>query len=197
MAAAPTAMKPPARSAAASSPNNIEDYYVTPYELGYGPFVKFDHDFIGREALEKMAGKPHTQEGDVRLERRGHGEDLRLASSTRATRTTSSSTCRSPTMPRPTTTRVKLGGKTVGFSMFTGYSYNERSALSLGHDRSRHQDRNRGEGPVGRGERRHQEDHRRAPQADRSARHRQSGALLGKVARETYAEGWRTGKAEL
>ena len=23
--------------------NNIEDYYLTPYELGYGPFVKFDH----------------------------------------------------------------------------------------------------------------------------------------------------------
>ena len=34
--------------------DNIEDYYMTPYELGYGPFVKFDHDFIGREALEKM-----------------------------------------------------------------------------------------------------------------------------------------------
>ena len=35
-------------SAAASSPNNIEDYYITPYELGYGTFTKFDHDFIGR-----------------------------------------------------------------------------------------------------------------------------------------------------
>ena len=41
--------------------SNIEDYYVTPYEIGYGPFVKFDHDFIGREALEKMAGKPHRR----------------------------------------------------------------------------------------------------------------------------------------
>ena len=41
--------------------NNIEDYYVTPYELGYGPFVKFDHDFIGREALKKMADKPHRR----------------------------------------------------------------------------------------------------------------------------------------
>ena len=37
--------------------NNIEDYYNTPYELGYGIFVKFDHDFIGREALEKMDQK--------------------------------------------------------------------------------------------------------------------------------------------
>ena len=33
---------------------NIEDYYLTPHELGYGPIVKFDHDFIGRAALEPM-----------------------------------------------------------------------------------------------------------------------------------------------
>src|SRR3982750_2183682 len=32
----------------------IEDYYVTPYEMGYGPFIKFDHDFIGRQPLEKL-----------------------------------------------------------------------------------------------------------------------------------------------
>src|SRR5579872_3598839 len=35
--------------------DRIEDYYLTPYDLGYGPFVKFDHDFIGRAAVEKMA----------------------------------------------------------------------------------------------------------------------------------------------
>src|SRR4029453_14453295 len=34
--------------------SNIADYYLTPYDLGYGPFVKFDHDFVGRGALEKM-----------------------------------------------------------------------------------------------------------------------------------------------
>ena len=34
--------------------NDISDYYLTPQDLGYGPFVKFDHDFIGRAALEKM-----------------------------------------------------------------------------------------------------------------------------------------------
>ena len=38
--------------------DNIEDYYLTPYDIGYGAFVKFDHDFIGREALEKLAAKP-------------------------------------------------------------------------------------------------------------------------------------------
>jgi len=24
--------------------DDIEDYYLTPYALGYGPFVKFDHE---------------------------------------------------------------------------------------------------------------------------------------------------------
>jgi vanillate/3-O-methylgallate O-demethylase len=34
---------------------NIEDYYFTPWELGFERLVKFDHDFIGRAALEKRA----------------------------------------------------------------------------------------------------------------------------------------------
>ena len=38
---------------------NIEDYYQTPWDLGYGRHVKFDHDFIGRTALERMADQPH------------------------------------------------------------------------------------------------------------------------------------------
>jgi vanillate/3-O-methylgallate O-demethylase len=32
---------------------NIEDYYVSPYELGYGKSIAFNHDFIGRAQLEK------------------------------------------------------------------------------------------------------------------------------------------------
>ena len=41
--------------------DRVEDYYQTPWDLGYGMHVKFDHDFIGREALEKVADKPHRQ----------------------------------------------------------------------------------------------------------------------------------------
>ena len=37
---------------------DISDYYLTPYEIGYGKTVRFDHEFIGREALERMAGTP-------------------------------------------------------------------------------------------------------------------------------------------
>ena len=32
---------------------DIEDYYVSPYELGYGRLVNFNHDFHGRDALAK------------------------------------------------------------------------------------------------------------------------------------------------
>ncbi|GCB45326.1 aminomethyltransferase family protein [Streptomyces sp. NL15-2K] len=40
---------------------DITDYYVTPYDLGYGRVVKFDHDFIGREALEAIRPEQRRQ----------------------------------------------------------------------------------------------------------------------------------------
>ena len=36
---------------------NIEDYYLTPYDLGYGKVVSFKHDFIGKEALERISAQ--------------------------------------------------------------------------------------------------------------------------------------------
>ena len=130
VAAGQRATRPSTRSPAASSPTNIEDYYLNPWELGYGPFVKFDHDFIGREALEKIDRAGAAQEGHARLERRGPGEDLRLAVRPDG-ETTSSSTCRSRTTARRNYDPVIDDGKTVGLSMFTGYSANERRGLSL------------------------------------------------------------------
>src|SRR5690606_28212421 len=52
--------------------DNIEDYYLNPWELGYGPFVKFDHDFHGREALEAI--DPAQQRKKVTLA--WNGEDV-------------------------------------------------------------------------------------------------------------------------
>src|SRR5919108_2794678 len=110
--------------------SRIEDYYVTPYEMGYGPFIKFDHDFIGRPALEQMAGKPHRKKvtfawnaDDVLKVWRSMLEpgdpykyiDLPLSNYTSASYD-----------------RIMHGGQMVGLSMFAGYSYNERSILSLG-----------------------------------------------------------------
>ena len=42
---------PRSRIAGSFVSDDIEDYYTNPWELGYGNHLKFDHDFIGRDAL--------------------------------------------------------------------------------------------------------------------------------------------------
>jgi glycine cleavage system aminomethyltransferase T len=49
--------------------DRVEDYYVTPWDLGYGHIVKFDHDFIGRRALERLAGEKHRRKAWLRWNR--------------------------------------------------------------------------------------------------------------------------------
>jgi vanillate/3-O-methylgallate O-demethylase len=111
--------------------DNITDYYLTPYDLGYGKMVKFDHEFVGRAALEKIAQTPRRQKmtlvwnnEDVNrtfgaiFEEPGAGPkyiDLPLANYS--------------TLPFD---KVTKGGRTVGLSTYTGFSSNERSMLSLG-----------------------------------------------------------------
>ena len=110
---------------------NIEDYYLTPWELGYGSFVKFDHDFHGREALEKI--KPESQRTKVTLAWNPQdmakimgsmfnpdGEQYKFFDVPLANYASSN-------YDRV----IDAGGKTVGLSMFTGYSFNEKQALSL------------------------------------------------------------------
>jgi glycine cleavage system aminomethyltransferase T len=48
---------------------DIEDYYQTPWDLGYGRLIKFDHDFIGREALERLTDAPHRRKVWLRWDR--------------------------------------------------------------------------------------------------------------------------------
>jgi len=38
--------------------DDISVFWRTPYDLGWGGMVKFDHDYIGRAALEKIAKNP-------------------------------------------------------------------------------------------------------------------------------------------
>ena len=111
--------------------NNIEDYYMTPYELGYGVMVKFDHDFIGREALEKRANEPQRKKvtfawnaddvtrvmGSMLQPGQDHYKYIDIPLSNYASSSYD---------------MVTKNGKTVGLSMFSGISYNERSMLSLG-----------------------------------------------------------------
>lgn len=113
--------------------DRIEDYYLTPAEMGYGPFVKFDHEFIGSEALEKIMKSGRPQRKKVTFE--WNGKDLGAIVSSLFDR--DNQPFKFYDLPNANYASasydaVKLGGKTVGYSMFTGYSYNERCGLSLG-----------------------------------------------------------------
>lgn len=51
------AINMPLRGSAADDDQN---FYVTPYDVGWGYLVNFDHEFIGKEALQKVAAdQPH------------------------------------------------------------------------------------------------------------------------------------------
>ncbi|HUJ31415.1 MAG TPA: hypothetical protein VLY23_09055, partial [Candidatus Acidoferrum sp.] len=111
--------------------NNIEDYYNTPYELGYGIFVKFDHDFIGREALEKIATKPQRKKVTFAW----NGEDVLKTYKSLVEPGEPYKFIDLPISNYASSSYDKVvnkSGKVVGLSMFAGYSYNERSVLSLG-----------------------------------------------------------------
>jgi vanillate/3-O-methylgallate O-demethylase len=41
--------------------DSVEDYYVTPWDLGYGFMIKYDHDFVGKDALQQLADQPHRK----------------------------------------------------------------------------------------------------------------------------------------
>jgi syringate O-demethylase len=108
----------------------IEDYYLTPYDLGYGAIVKFDHDFIGRAALEKIAQRPQRKKVTLAW----NGADVAKAIETLwdkdglPAKFIEWPSAVYATLPYD---KVTTNGKTIGISTFAGYSSNERSMLSL------------------------------------------------------------------
>jgi vanillate/3-O-methylgallate O-demethylase len=109
----------------------IEDYYLNPWELGYGQFVKFDHDFVGREALEAI--DPDEQRKKVTLA--WEGEDVtRIFASLFDTDEDPFQFFDLPIANYGASSFdsvLDADDELVGFSLFTGYSANERRVLSL------------------------------------------------------------------
>ena len=96
---------------------NIEDYYISPYELGYGRSINFNHDFIGKEALAQAKDTYRrvrvTLVFDPEDVKKVLGDDpgyvLRYARD-----------------------RVEVGGEYVGLSMYTAIIASAGTILSLG-----------------------------------------------------------------
>lgn len=110
---------------------DIDDYYLTPWALGYGGFVKFDHDFIGREALEKM--DPAAQYRKVTLA--WNAEDIKKVWGSLVDLEGPQYKYFDLPMAQYGSSNydavIDADGTTVGFSMFTGYTFNERQVISL------------------------------------------------------------------
>ncbi len=109
--------------------DNIADYYLTPYDLGYGPFVKFDHEFIGREALQAMSASPKRKKVTLAW----NGDDVADAMRTMFRKEGRAKYIDLPLSNYSTWPNDKIlkDGNMVGVSTFSGYSSNESSMLSL------------------------------------------------------------------
>ncbi len=110
---------------------DIRDYYVTPYDIGYGKVVSFDHDFVGRDALRALADDPSK----VRVTLQWNGDDV-----ADIFRSQFVQDGRLPPrlidLPKSRAARfqydtVLAGGGPVGFSLDTGFLEPDRAVLSL------------------------------------------------------------------
>ncbi|WP_049986095.1 aminomethyltransferase family protein [Halobellus rufus] len=108
---------------------DVTDYYVTPIELGYGRLIDFDHDFVGKAALEAEAADPVrtlvTLEWD--------DEDVVGVFASLVDEGNPGKFLDLPVPWRSASHHdaVLAGGETVGMSMWPAYTYNERAMLSL------------------------------------------------------------------
>lgn len=85
---------------------SIEDYYRSPYELGYGRSISFGHDFVGRDALaasrDKVRRTKVTLVWDARDVKRVFGADHDL-------------------IHTYTKDRIEVGGELIGVSEYAAY----------------------------------------------------------------------------
>jgi vanillate/3-O-methylgallate O-demethylase len=109
--------------------DDITDYYLTPHDLGYSQFVRFDHEFVGRAALEQLVADPQRRKVTLAW----NDEDVARAMGTLFQKGDPTKYIDLPLSNYATWPHDKVldGERMVGVSTFSGYSYNERSMLSL------------------------------------------------------------------
>ena len=111
--------------------DEISDYYVNPFELGYGFYIGWKKDdFIGKDALMKMKGGPNRKKVTFEWNK----EDVLkiIASGLEQGTPFKWIDFPQPNYASSSADMVMQGDKMMGMSMFNGYSWNERCFLSLG-----------------------------------------------------------------
>jgi len=110
--------------------SDIEHYYVTPWDMGLDRIMKFDHDFIGRTALERMAAEPRRTKVTLVWNR----EDIARihASMFRPEIPFKAIEFPNATYGFPQCDAVRTSsGRLVGRAGYSGYSANEAEMLSI------------------------------------------------------------------
>lgn len=108
---------------------DIEDYYLTPYDLDYGRSVAFDHDFTGRDALEALPeGSRRTK---VTLVWNPDDVQEAIGSLLRPGLPAKYIDLPKARYALYQVDRVMLDGATIGQSFDCGYIANEQSFVSL------------------------------------------------------------------
>ena len=111
--------------------DEISDYYVNPFELGYGFYIGWKKDdFIGKDALMKMKNGPNRKKVTFEWNK----EDVLkiIASGLEQGTPFKWIDFPQPNYASSSADMVMQGDKMMGMSMFNGYSWNERCFLSLG-----------------------------------------------------------------
>ena len=111
--------------------DDISDYYVNPFELGYGFYIGWKKDdFIGKNALTKMKDGPNRKKVTFEWNK----EDVLkiIASGLEQGTPFKWIDFPQPNYASSSADMVMQGDKMMGMSMFNGYSWNERCFLSLG-----------------------------------------------------------------
>ena len=111
--------------------DDISDYYVNPFELGYGFYIGWKKDdFIGKDALMKMKDGPNRKKVTFEWNK----EDVLkiIASGLEQGTPFKWIDFPQPNYASSSADMVMQGDKMMGMSMFNGYSWNERCFLSLG-----------------------------------------------------------------
>jgi syringate O-demethylase len=109
--------------------DDIEDYYFSPWDLGYGHFVCFDHDYIGRDSLKEMSADPPRTKVTLALE----DEDVLSAIGTQLGEPPRAKFIEFPSAvySMHPYDAVQVNGETIGISTWIGYSSNEAKMLTL------------------------------------------------------------------
>jgi vanillate/3-O-methylgallate O-demethylase len=113
---------------------DIRDYYLTPYDIGYERNVRFDHDFVGRAALERMAAQlQETAPPRRKVTLVWNGDDVAAAVGSLFTAGPGAKYLELPKARYALhqQDKVLVAGEQVGVSLDCGYIANERAMVSL------------------------------------------------------------------